>query len=176
MQVCSTQHVFHTLLNPEFDKVQTILTDGLRPLSDFPDSERWQQIEKHMPGFYQNLYTAIAQPILQRPYSNSGVFVTPIDFQKIPSSFMNNKTRFKMPVTRLDPDYCVLTYVLDEERVSLPLTPENLEKTADIWNADMVQTWFARDQSKIFFYVPQIAVYQPQGISVYREDVEEFRQ
>jgi hypothetical protein len=174
MRVCSTQHVYHALLNPEFDKVETILKNGLRPLSDFPDSERWQQLEKHIPGFYQNLYTAIAQPILQRPYSNSGIFVTPIDFQKIPSSFMINKTRFKIPVTRLDPDYCVLTYVLDEERVSLPLTTENLEKAADIWDADRVQTWFAKDKSKIFFYVPQIAVYQPQGIPVHREDMEEF--
>jgi len=176
MRVCSTQHVFHALLNPEFDKVETILRDGLRPLSDFPDSERWQELEKHMPGFYQNLYTMVAQPILQRPYSNSGIFVTPIDFQKIPSSFMNNKTRFKIPITQLDPEYCVLTYVLDEKRISLPLTSENLEKAADIWNADMVQTWFAKDQSKIFFYVPQIAVYQPQGISVHREDMEEFTQ
>ena len=174
MPVCSTEFVYHALLNPEFDKVETILRNGLRPLSDFPDSDRWQQIEKQMPDFYPNLYRMVAQPILQRPYNNSGIFVTPIDFQKIPDSFMNNKTRFKIPVTRLDPEHCVLTYVLRDERVSLPLTVENLEKAADIWDADMVQTWFAKDRTKIFFYVPQIAVYQPQGIPVQREDMEEF--
>jgi hypothetical protein len=133
MRVCSTEYVYHALLNPEFDRMETILRDGLRPLSDFPESERWQQIEKQMPGFYQNLYTTIAQPVLQRAYSNSGIFVTPIDFQRIPTSFMKDKLRFKIPVTRLDPDYCVLTYVLHDERVALPLTPENMEKTANLW-------------------------------------------
>jgi hypothetical protein len=87
---------------------------------------------------------------------------------------MNNKSRFKLPIARLDPDYCVLTYVLQDKRVSLPLTSANLEKTAEIWTTDMVETWFAKDLSKMFYYVPQIAVYQPQGIAVNREDVEEF--
>ena len=87
---------------------------------------------------------------------------------------MNNKSRFKIPIVRLDPDYCVLTYVIEEERVSLSLTADNLEKTAEIWTAEMVQTWFAKDPSKMFYYVPQIAVYQPQGIAVNREDVEGF--
>jgi len=172
MRVCSIDYVYHALLNPEFDKVEAILKDGLRPLSDFPDSDRWQELEKHMPGFYQNLYANIAEPIINKPYSNSGIFVTPIDFQKLPASIMNNKSRFKIPITRLDPDYCVLTYVIQDERVSLPFTPANLEKTAEIWTADMVQTWFAKDLSKMFYYVPQIAVYQPQGIAVKREDVD----
>jgi hypothetical protein len=38
----------------------------------------------------------------------------------------------------------------------------------------MVQTWFAKDPSKIFYFVPQIAVYQPHGIAVNRDDIEEF--
>lgn len=174
MRVCSTSHVYHALLNPEFEKVAAILQNGLRPLSDFPDSERWQQLERELPGFYQNLYASIAQPVLHKPYSNSGIFVTPIDFQKLPTSFMKDKTRVKIPITRLDPEYCVLTYVLDDERVSLPLTAENLEHTAELWDADKVNAWFAKDPTKIFFYVPQIAVYQPQGIPVYREDIEVF--
>jgi len=174
MIVCSTKNVYHALLNPEFDKVEAILKDGLRPLSDFPDSDRWKQLEEHMPGFYKKLYEEIAQPIINKPYSNSGIFVTPIDFQKLPGSIMNNKTRLTIPMARLDPDYCVLTYVLNEKRESLKLTPENLEKAADIWTDEMVQTWFAKDPSKIFFYVPQIAVYQPHGIPVQREEVEEF--
>jgi len=174
MRVCSTTFVFHALLNSEFSTVEPILKNGLRPLSDFPDSERWQQLEKHMPGFYQNLYEQIAQPVINKPYSNSGIFVTPIDFQKSPSPFMSNNVRIKIPVTRLDPEYCVITYVLNEERIALPLTSENLEQTAEIWNAKMVQTWFAKDTSKMFFYVPQIAVYQPQGIPVMQDDIEDL--
>jgi hypothetical protein len=174
MRVCSIEYVYHALLNPEFDKVEAILKDGLRPLSDFPDSERWKQMEKHMPGFYEGLYEAIARPVIKKPYNNSGIFVTPIDFQKLPDSMMNNKTRIKIPVAHLDPAYCVLTYVLNEERVSLELTSENLEVAADIWTAEMVRAWFAKDRSKLFYYVPQVAVYQPQGISVKHDDIEEY--
>ena len=172
MRVCSTSYVYHALLNPEFEKVEAILANGLRPLSDFPESERWQQLEQHMPGFYKNLYDMIAKPVLKRPYENSGIFVSPIDFQKLPDSLMNDKTRFAIPVDRIDPDYAVLTWVIDEERIALPFTPENLEQAAEIWTAEMVKTWFAKDPSKIFFYVPQVAVYQPGGIKVTREDLE----
>jgi len=38
----------------------------------------------------------------------------------------------------------------------------------------MIQEWFAKDQSKIFYYVPQVAVYQPKGISVQRDYIEEY--
>ena len=175
MQVCSTEFVYHALLNPEFDKVEAILKDGLRPLSDFPESDRWKQLEAHMPGFYQNLYESIAQPVIKKPYRNSGIFVTTIDFQKLPDSFMNNKTRIKIPIADLDPAYCVLTYVLNEERVAVKLTPENLESAANIWTADMVREWFAKDTSKIFYYVPQVAVYQPHGIPIQRADIEEYK-
>jgi len=174
MRVCSTNYVYHSLLNPEFDKVEPILNDGLQPLSNFPNSDRWQQIEKHMPGFYKNLYKNVAQPIIKKPYTNSGIFVTPIDFQQLPASLMYNKTRIKIPMTRLDPAYCVITYMLNDERISLALTPENLEETAIIWNADLVNTWFAKDKAKMFYYVPQIAIYQPHGIPIERDDIEEF--
>lgn len=174
MHVCSTESVYHALLNPEFDKVEAIVKNGLRPLSDFPESDRWKQLEQVMPGFYSQLYETIAQPVIKKPYTNSGIFVTTIDFQKLPGSLMNNKTRIKIPITQLDPAYCVLTYVINEERVSLELTKANLEKAAAIWTAAMVQEWFAKDSSKIFYYVPQVAVYQPQGISVQRENIEEY--
>jgi len=175
MRVCSTSQVYHALLNPEFDRLEAIVRDGLRPLSDFPESERWQQLEREMPGFYRNLYAMVAEPVISKPYSNSGIFVSPIDFQLLPDSFMYNRTRLSIPIARLDPAYCVLTYVLNEERVSLPLTPENLQRTTGIWEVEMVREWFARDQTRIFFYVPQIAVYQPGGIRVEREDIEEFQ-
>lgn len=174
MRVCSTEYVYHALLNPEFDKIDAILNDGLRPLSDFPESDRWKQLETYMPGFYKNLYESIAKPVIKKPYNNSGIFVTTIDFQKIPDSFMNNKTRIKIPIAELDPAYCVLTYVLKEERVAMELTRENLINAAEIWNADMVREWFAKDNSKIFYYVPQVAVYQPHGIPIKHGYIEEY--
>jgi len=122
MHICSTEYVYHALLNPEFDKIEAICKDGLHPLSDFPESDRWKQLEQAMPGFYKNLYEGVAQPVIKKPYSNSGIFVTTIDFQKLPNSFLNNKTRIKIPIEKLDPNYCVLTYVINEERISLELT------------------------------------------------------
>lgn len=71
MRICSTTLVFHALLNSEFSTIEPILKNGLRPLSDFPESERWQELEKHMPGFYRRLYEQIAQPGFKLPYSNS---------------------------------------------------------------------------------------------------------
>ena len=174
MQVCSTEYVYHALLNTGDEIIASILTNGLRPLSDFPDSERWQQINKQMPGFFENLYEMVARPVLQKPYLNAGVFVSPIDFRRLPDSLMYNKTRVKIPISRIDPADACLTYVLDEERISLPFTPENLQKVAELWTADRVTTWFAKDNSKIFFYVPQIAVYQAGGIPVEPTDIEQF--
>jgi hypothetical protein len=171
-RVCSTEYVFHTLLDPKDGIIESILENGLRPLSDFPDSERWQQIVHQMPGFFENLYQEIAYPVIRKPYSNSGVFVSPIDFRLMPESFMHDRTRVKVPVSRLEPEYAVLTYVLDGKRVSLPLNAANLEETANIWDASMVDEWFARDNTKVFFYVPQIATYQPGGISVESNDIE----
>ena len=172
MQVCSTEFVFHALLNTGDEIIDSILTNGLRPLSDFPESERWQQINSQMPGFFENLYEMIAKPVLQKPYMNAGVFVSPIDFHLLPDSFMHDKTRVKIPISRINPEFACLTYVLDEERISLLLTPENMQKTAELWAADMVNKWFAKDNSKIFFYVPQIAVYQAGGIPVQQTDIQ----
>ncbi len=171
MRVCSTEYVYHNLLNPGDDLIASILAGGLRPLSDFPESERWQQIETHMPGFFEELYADIAEPVVGKPYLNSGVFVSPIDFQLMPGSLLFNRTRVKVPVSRLDPATSVLTYVIDEQRASLPLTVDNLAATADLWTGEMVSRWFAVDNSKIFYYVPQIAAYQSGGIPV---EVERF--
>ena len=123
MNVCDTEHVFHALLNTGDEIIASILVKGLRPLSDFPESERWQQINAQMPGFFENLYEMIAADVLQKPYMNAGVFVSPIDFQRLPASIMHGKTRVKIPVSRIDPEYACLTYVLDGKRTSLPFVP-----------------------------------------------------
>jgi len=68
--------------------------------------------------------------------------------------------------------YHALLNTGDEERISLCLTPENLQKAAEFWTDEMVMEWFVRDKTKIFFYGPQIAVYKPGGIRVQAEDIE----
>lgn len=175
MRVCSNQVLYHSLLNPGFDLIESFLEKGLRPLSDFPESERWQQIQTHLPGIFEQLYELFARPVIQKPYLNSGIFLSPIDFQLLPDSLMHNKTRIRVPLERIDPAYAALTYVLDEQRIALPFTQENLEQAAQIWSAEMVRRWFAVDRNRLFFYVPQVAVYQPEGIPVYPEDIEQFQ-
>lgn len=158
--VCSTTHLFHYMFNPGMDKLASFYAGGIRPLSDFPESPRWQQLEAEMPGFYRNLYEMMAAPILGRPYPNSGIFVTPIDFRRLPGTYLHDKPRFAIPLARLDHSWCVLTYVIDDERRALPLSAAALQEAAALWDESMVRSWFGRDQTKVFFYVPQVAVYQ----------------
>jgi hypothetical protein len=160
------------MFNPEPEALQSFLDIGIRPLSDFPDSERFKQLQEHMPGFYEGLYKMIAEPILGTPYKNSGIFITPIDFRLLPGTYLHEKPRLNIPIDRLDPDQSVLTYVLEDERISLPFNQENMEAAAELWHEDMVREWFGIDQSKVFFYVPQIAAYQGK-IEVFEGDVDE---
>lgn len=158
--VCSTEFVFHNFFTPDPSLIESVLHLGLRPLSDFPESERWQQIEKEVPGFFERLYDDIAAPVIGKPYQNSGIFVSPIDFRLLPGSYFFDRPRVRIPVARLEPEYSCLTYVWEEERVILPLEERSLLDTARLWTADKVMDWFARDQTKVFFYVPQIVTYQ----------------
>jgi hypothetical protein len=169
--VCSISDLFHYLFNPNQDALDSFLQNGIRPLSDFPESERWKQLEEHMLGFYKNLYKMIGEPVLQKPYVNSGVFITPIDFRLLPDTYLHDKPRFCIPVERIDPAETVLTYVLNDEPINLPFTAENREKTAALWDAEMVKQWFGIDNTKVFFYVPQVACYQGQ-IKVEQTDFE----
>ncbi len=173
MHACSTTHLFHYFFSDDTAAVESILARGLRPLSDFPESERWQQLEEEVPGFYPRLYEMIAQRVLQRPYTNSGVFITPIDFRVVDGTHLSDKPRFRIPVERLVADESVITYVIDDERISLPFTEGNLKSTAETWDVDMVRAWFGLDQTKVFFYVPQVAAYQGQ-IPVSEADFESF--
>ncbi|NUM46713.1 MAG: hypothetical protein HUU38_18570 [Anaerolineales bacterium] len=169
--ICSTTHLFHYLFNPEEDVLESFLTQGIRPLSDFPESDRWKQLEAHIPGFYKNLYAMFAEPVLQKPYPNSGIFITPIDFRQLPGTYLHEKPRFNIPVERLDPAWTVITYILNEERISLPFGQDALRQTAEIWDEAMIRAWFGKDNSRMFFYVPQVGVYQGR-IEVKPEDFE----
>ena len=160
MRACSTTHLFHYFFSDDASARVDMERDGLRPLSDFPDSDRWREIAAHVPGFYRNLHGLIAEPVLGRPYENSGVFVTPIDFRVVTGEYLSDKPRYRIPIDRIDASLAVITYVIDDERVSLPFSPEALLDTSDIWDVERVRTWFGRDETKVFFYVPQVATYQ----------------
>lgn len=150
-QVCSTTSVFHYFFDPSEDAINAILCDGLRPLSDFPDSDRWQQLEAAIPGFYKNLYTHIAQPVLQKPYINSGIFLTPIDFHQMEGTLLSDKPRIRIPISRLDTEWTCVTYVLYSQRETVILSNAALEKVAEIWTENIVREWFGKDRTKVFF-------------------------
>jgi hypothetical protein len=138
----------------------------LRPLSDFPDSQRWQAVQREVPGHYEILYRAWAQPVLLRPYPNSGVFLTPIDFRQLPGTSLHDRPRLEIPLESVDPDWAVLTYEWRGERVSRRLCPEALADAAALWRAADVERWFGRDRTRLFFHVPQVVTYQPGGVPV----------
>lgn len=173
-RVCAIDRLFHHFIagkagDGQHEAASRIIANGLRPLSDVPDSERWQQLQAALPGFYELLYRYVAEPVLKRPYTNSGVFLTPIDFRKLPGSLLHGRPRFAIPLDAVDPSSSVLTWEWADERVSHPLSPETLEEAARFWTAQRVGEWFGRDPHRLFYYVPQVAVYQEGGIPVRAE-------
>ena len=169
--VCSTERLYHYLLGDDVD-LTSILDQGLIPLSSRLDSRRWKEIEAWRPGFYEQIYDAFARPILQVPYTNSGIFLTPIDFRSMSTGKLRGRPRFAIPLDALDPATSALTYVLGGCRVVRPCAPDTLEETAAIWSEDLVQAWFGKDPSMMFLYVPQVAAYQEGGIRVRPEWLE----
>jgi hypothetical protein len=168
--VISQTHLFHYAVARDSD-FDAILREGLRPLSDFPESERWRQIEEHAPGFFERLYSLVAEPVLRVPYERSGIFLTPIDFRLLPGSLLHERARILIPVERIDAGSAVLTWDRDDGRVSLPFGPATLERARREWDAAAVESWFGRDKTRLFFHVPQVAAYQPR-IDVSAADVE----
>lgn len=171
MMVCCTDRLFHYLLGGD-GALESILERGLLPLSSFPESERWRQIERVHPGFYKWIYETFAEPVIKKPYTNSGIFLTPIDFRRLPESSLARAARVVLPVSAIEPSSAGVTYELDGQRVVLPLSPDTLQETARLWPPDMVRNWFGRDRSKLFYHVPQVAAYQEGGIAVKPEWVE----
>jgi hypothetical protein len=53
--------------------------------------------------------------------------------------------------------------------------PENLVEVADIWTSEIVQSSFAKNHSKIFYFVPQVTEYQPRGFLAQREKIEDYK-
>lgn len=168
--VLSTTHLFHYALEAAAD-LASIAEEGLRPLSDFPESDRWRQFDQHAPGFFEFLYRSLAEPLLGRPYERSGVFLTPIDFRLLPGSLLHARPRIRIPVARIDASAAIVTWVLDGERVTRPFGPESLEEAAVLWDAELVTEWFGSDRTRLFFFVPQVVTYQPR-VSTEPADVE----
>lgn len=162
MIVCETDRLYHYLLGGD-EALPSILERGLLPLSAMPEHPRWQRSERALPAFYRQLYAQWAEPVLRRPYRHSGIFLTPIDFRRLPDLLLATRTRIVLPLSALDCQAATVTYEIDERRIVLPLTVENLEETARRWPADMVRAWFGRDRTKLFYFVPQVAVYQESG-------------
>lgn len=162
LSILATGHLYHYLLDgPE--TLGSILERGLLPLSARPENPRWQRIN---PDLFRYVYALLAEPVLQRPYTNSGVFLTPIDFRALPDQPLSRATRIAVPLEGLDTNLATLTYELDGSRVVKPLNAAALEEAAGIWDEALVRAWFGRDQSRMFFYVPQVAAYQEGGIPV----------
>ena len=170
--ICSAESLFHYLFSNDSAQAESILRIGLRPLSDFPESARWLEIQAALPGFFEGLYREIAEPVVQKPYINSGIFLSPIDFRQLPESFLYDKPRFAIPLERIDPEWACVTYELDGSRSRLPYSPDTLQTTRQLWRRELVERWFGVDNHKVFYYVPQVVVYQPGGIPVQPGDFE----
>lgn len=168
--VISTMSLFHYFLEG-LDALPRILEEGLRPLSDFPESSRWQLIERELRGFYKDLYERWARPVLGRPYSSSGIFLTPIDFRQTGIAEMATRPRLRVPIERIDPSQAVLTYEWNASRQSRQLNEEELRRAAELWDPRAVAEWFGRDRDKLFYFIPQVIAYQS-WIPVERSDLE----
>ena len=104
--------------------------------------------------------------MIQKPYLNSGVFLTPIDLKLLPDSIMSNKCRLEIPIAKIDPEWAVITYVYNDKRISLTFSKNNLENSSKLWNKQLVERWFGVDRERLFYYVPQIVTYQPDGVKI----------
>jgi hypothetical protein len=169
--VCSAERLYHYLLGDNAD-LASILDQGLLPLSSRQDSSRWKEIEAWRPGFYRKIYEDFAMPVLHVPFTNSGVFLTPIDFRSMPTGRLRERPRFTIPLDVVDPAASALTYVLAGRRVVRSLSPDTLEEASAIWSEELVRAWFGKDPSMVFYYVPQVAAYQEGGIRVRPEWLE----
>ncbi|MEW6047206.1 MAG: hypothetical protein AB1609_12095 [Bacillota bacterium] len=158
MQACSTDRLYHYLLDPAPDVLDGIRTHGLLPLSHQPRTAG-RGFEERL-AFYRALYVEWAQQLIGRPYENSGIFLTPIDFRLLSHPSMARCPRVTVPLQALDRELSFLTWVEGESRVVRPLSREGLEEAARRWPADQVIQWFGRIRTMLFFYVPQVVTYQ----------------
>jgi hypothetical protein len=159
-------YVYHYLKEPA--ALSTILREGLRPLSDRPDSPAYSRESSRFRGRYELL----ARPLLRRPYVNSGVFFTTVDLRRLKNEKRLNSVRLRIPVVRLDPEWSVLTYEYDGARCWWPVNEENLRQATTLWTDELCQRWLGADITGWFRYVPQVVAFQNGGVPVTRLDVD----
>lgn len=167
----STEHLFHYFLSGDQDSRKPVLEEGLRPLSDFPESQRWHLIERHEPGFFRKIHRLWAAPVLADEYTNSGIFLTPIDFRAGGPKWMHERPRLRIPLNRVDPAKSVLTYKQLGQRRSFLLSEDALVKAAQLWSPAEIEAWLGKDPEKLFYFVPQVVTYQGR-VLVRPEDLE----
>jgi hypothetical protein len=175
-RVCSTTRMFHYFLNPAAP-IESVIAEGLVPFSEQKITARGRArvkawIERTLRLYYmRRLFAPYVKERLGRKMPNSGLFLTPIDFDLIPGSRLERRARVAVPFEVIDPDLAGLTWVEQEERVIRPFGPEALEEAAEKWPAASVREWFAKNPRMMFFYVPQVMTVQGR-IAVEREWVE----
>ena len=169
MKICRSDRLFHYLLGSE-ENLPLIVERGLLPLSAFRKRSLGPPQESCRVSIRQFTRPS-ASPCSSGPTPTPG-FLTPIDFRLMTGSPLSRHTRITIPLEAVDPDYSTLTYVLNDERVVLPLSVENLEQAALLWPEQRVRERFGKNPNMIFFYVPQVAVYREGGISICPEWIE----
>lgn len=172
MEVCRVDVAFHYLLRGDEQSADAMIAEGIVPLSCRPNSDTWKTIEREAPGVFEEIYDELARPALGTDYTHSGIFLTPIDFRAMPDLPLATVPRFRIAVTRLEPETSALSFVLDERRHSLRLTADNLEWAASIWSGERVREWFGKRPDRMFWFVPQIACYPDAPLTVSREEFE----
>ena len=159
VKVCTTDRLYHYLFNGE-ESIDAILAEGLLPLSALSNQPRWLSLNQRFPDLFKSLYTLFAEPILKEPYRNSGIFLTPIDFRKMPDQPLSGFRRIVVPTTALDATMTTITYEWMAKRVVMAFSQTSLEQVRDLWTDDLVRSWFGRDRYRLFFSVPQVVSYQ----------------
>ncbi len=171
--VCSDTTAYHYLFDASEEVRRSILEQGLLPLSSFPDSPRWQEGSGQGPSFYAELYREFFAPVFQREAPHSGIFFTPINFRRLPGSYLFDHPRVAIPIDRFDPAWTCITWEDEGTRVVAPISAETMHRVVAEWDEARVRHWFGRDPHKMFFHVPQIACYQPGGVRVEPRDLDE---
>jgi len=166
--VCRTDLLFHYLLKSAPESVHSILRSGLHPLSRLVCERlgRVQEDTERTLSFYERIYQSHVEPVLGRPFPHSGVFLTPIDFRLVPSSFLAQRGRFRIPLRAVDPSWTVVSYEWKGRRVVERFSRDALGEASRLWTRKRVEEQFGRDPTMLFYYVPQVATYQPGGIAV----------
>ncbi|MDA8346865.1 MAG: hypothetical protein M0Z66_15595 [Thermaerobacter sp.] len=112
-----------------------------------------------MPDVYPWLYRELAEPILGVAYRHSGIFLTPIDFRCWAEHKMKGVPRIAVPIEAVPPDLSVVTDVWDGERRRWRISPEVVSRLGAYWDEQTVDTWFGYHPDRLFWFVPQVAVY-----------------